>query len=266
MSGLLEVENVSSGYGDLVVTRDVTFGVAESSITVLLGRNGAGKTTLLRTIAGLNRVMHGDIRFESSSIAKEPPYRRRQHGIGFVQENKRIFRRRSVEENLLLGGYGLKLSRAETASRLAEAYDRFPILADKRKQTAGYLSGGQQQMLAISQALFSQPKLLLLDEPFSGLAPSIVADVMAAVRKVRSEEGRTVLLVEQAVDAALSMADSVLVLDIGRVVHRGRASDPGIREIVATAYFGAQASAAGSQAGPLRQHFSSATNDQTEGL
>ncbi|MCU1345315.1 MAG: putative branched-chain amino acid transporter ATP-binding protein [Acidimicrobiia bacterium] len=244
MTDLLQLDSVSSGYGDLVVARDVSFTVAESSITVLLGRNGAGKTTLLRTIAGLNKVMSGDIRYEGSSIVGEAPYRRRKRGIGFVQENKRIFKRRTVEENLMLGGYGLKLSRAETTSRMNEAFERFPILADKRAQTAGYLSGGQQQMLAISQALFSQPKLLLLDEPFSGLAPSIVADVMAAVRRVRDVEGRTVLLVEQAVDLALSMSDAVLVLDIGRVVHRGRPGDPGIRDIVASAYFGAAAAAA----------------------
>ncbi len=237
MADLLEFDGVRSGYGDLVVLRDVSFSVAESSITVLLGRNGAGKTTLLRTVMGLNALRAGDIRFAGVSLAGDPPYRRGARGIGFVQENKRVFRKRTVEENLLMGLYGVRLSRGETAERLTEAYNRFPVLGERRGQTAGYLSGGQQQMLAIAQALMSHPRLVLLDEPFSGLAPSIVRNVMETVERIRSEEGRTLLVVEQAVDLALEMADTVVVLGVGRVAHVGPADDPGVRGIVEAAYF-----------------------------
>jgi branched-chain amino acid transport system ATP-binding protein len=242
VSGLLELAGVSSGYGDLIVVRDVSFEIQESSITVLLGPNGAGKSTLLRTIAGLNPVKKGSIRFDGAELSGTPPYRRQSQGIGFAQENKRIFKKLSVEQNLLYGTYALKLKRQAARERLIEAYDRFPILRDKRNQVAGYLSGGQQQMLAISMALIGRPRLVMLDEPFSGLAPSIVNDVMETVRRIRSEEGRTLLIVEQAVDLALALADSVLVLDVGRLVHAGAADEPDMRSIVESTYFGTRVS------------------------
>ncbi|CAN5260361.1 ABC transporter ATP-binding protein [soil metagenome] len=244
MTNLLELNEVNSGYGDLIVVRDISFAIEESSITVLLGPNGAGKTTLLRTIAGLNTAKSGTITFQGETITGDAPYRRQSQGIGFTQENKRIFKKLTVEQNLMFGTYSLKLSKAESKERLKESYDRFPILFEKRNQTAGYLSGGQQQMLAISQALIGHPTLVMLDEPFSGLAPSIVSDVMDTVRKIRSEEGRTLLVVEQAVDLALSLADSVLVLDVGKLVHTGRADEPGMRQIVEDTYFGNRATSA----------------------
>src|SRR5690606_20929541 len=147
MSVLLELDNVSAGYGDLTVVRDMSFAIEESSITVLLGPNGAGKTTLMSTIIGLISARSGSISLDGVDMVGVPPYKRQSHGIGLVQENKRIFRKLTVEQNLLYGAYGLKLKKAEAKDRLAEAYDRFPILADKRTQVAGYLSGGQQQML-----------------------------------------------------------------------------------------------------------------------
>jgi branched-chain amino acid transport system ATP-binding protein len=237
----LELDAVSSGYGDLTVIRDVSFAVPPGNISVLLGRNGAGKTTLLKTIAGLLPVSRGDIRIGGESVIKEPAYRRQMRGLGFVQENKRIFKRRSVEENLRMGAYASKLGRKEVAERIAEAYDRFSVLAAKRKHVAGYLSGGEQQMLAISQAMISHPRLLLLDEPFSGLAPSVVQVVMEAVRRIKIDEGRTVLMVEQSVDLALSIADHVLVLDVGRIVHSGRPTDPDIRKVAEDTYFSRKA-------------------------
>jgi branched-chain amino acid transport system ATP-binding protein len=238
---LLQVNGVHSGYGDLTVVRDVSFAVAKSSICVLLGRNGAGKTTLLRTIAGLNETRSGSVVFRGNPIQRLPPYKRSLAGIGLVQENKRTFKKLTVEQNLRFGAFSIKLKRAELAERLTEAYDRFPILGDKRNQLAGYLSGGQQQMLGIGQALMSRPELLMLDEPFSGLAPSIVSEVMETVRKIRSEEGRTLLVVEQAVDLALEMADTVLIIDVGRLVHEGPADQPGMRETVQGVYFGSRA-------------------------
>jgi branched-chain amino acid transport system ATP-binding protein len=239
MSGAeLELQGVRSGYGDLTVIRDVSFAVPTGNITVLLGRNGAGKTTLLKTVAGLIPASAGDIQIGGISVVKEPPYLRQRRGLGFVQENKRIFKRRTVEDNLKMGVYASKLSRKEVAARISEAYERFAILGVKRKDVAGYLSGGEQQMLAISQALMSHPQLLLLDEPSAGLAPSIVQDVLDAVRRIKEEEGRTVLMVEQSVDLAISVADHVLVLNVGRIVHSGRPDDAGIREIVEDTYFG----------------------------
>jgi branched-chain amino acid transport system ATP-binding protein len=238
---LLQVTGVSAGYGDLTVVRDMSFSVAESSICVLLGRNGAGKTTLLRTIAGLNDTRGGTVVFRGQEIQGLPPYKRSLAGIGMVQENKRTFKKLTVEQNLRFGAFSIKLKRAGMAERLTEAYERFPILGDKRNQLAGFLSGGQQQMLGIAQALMSRPALLMLDEPFSGLAPSIVAEVMETITKIRSEEGRTLLVVEQAVDLALEMADSVLVMDVGRLVHEGPADQPGMRETVQGVYFGRRA-------------------------
>jgi branched-chain amino acid transport system ATP-binding protein len=240
----LELDAVSSGYGDLTVIRDVSFAVPPGNISVLLGRNGAGKTTLLKTIAGLLPVTRGDIKIAGVSVIKEPPYHRQMRGLGFVQENKRVFKRRSVEDNLMMGAYATKLSRKEVAERISEAYARFPVLEAKRKDVAGYLSGGEQQMLAISQALISHPRLLLLDEPFSGLAPSVVMAVMEAIRRIKIDEGRTVLMVEQSVDLAISIADHVLVLDVGRIVHSGRPGDPDIRNVVEDTYFGRKSRAA----------------------
>lgn len=237
MSALLTLDNVSAGYGDLTIARDVSFDVQESSITVLLGRNGAGKSTLLKTVMGLLSTSKGSVVFDGADLGGVPAYRRQAKGIGFVMENKRVFKRLTVEQNLVFGTYALRLRKAETAERVAEAYERFPILAEKRHQPAGQLSGGQQQMLGISQALIARPRFVMLDEPFSGLAPSIVAEVMETVRRIRDEEGRTLLVVEQAVDLALSLADSVLLLDVGRLVHAGPADEPGMRERVENTYF-----------------------------
>jgi branched-chain amino acid transport system ATP-binding protein len=239
MTDVLALDGVSSGYGDLVIVRDMTFSLAEGSITVLLGPNGAGKTTLLRTISGLNPVKSGTIMFRGDNVAAQP-YRRRQAGMGLVQENKRVFKRLTVQQNLAMGSYGLRLSRTEVAQRIDEAYEWFPALAGKREQAAGFLSGGQQQMLAISQAMVGHPALLMLDEPFSGLAPSIVRDVMDTVRRIGQEGGRTLFIVEQAVELAMSIADDVLVMNLGRLVHTGRASDAGLRKVVEQTYFAAK--------------------------
>lgn len=239
MNDLLEVSEVSAGYGDLIVVKDVSFGVQRGETTVLFGPNGAGKTTLLRAIAGLGPLASGAVTFDGKDLTTLPPYQRRAAGLAMVQENKRVFKRLTVEQNVDLGLHGIRLSGKERTARRAEAYDRFPILAEKRTQAAGYLSGGQQQMLAIAQAMVSHPTLLMLDEPFSGLAPSIVNEVMDTVRAIAAE-GRTLLIVEQAIELALRIADQVLVLDLGRLVHVGRSSDPGIRETVEATYFQAK--------------------------
>ncbi len=234
---LLSVRGLAAGYGDLRVVWDVALDVHPGQVTALLGRNGAGKTTTLRTIAGLNRALAGPITFADEPITRQPPHRRIRQGIGFVQENKRIFRRRTVEENLLLGGYARRVGRAALRDAASEVYALFPTLADRARRPAGELSGGQQQMLAIGQALMAKPSLLMLDEPSAGLAPSIVGEVMETVRTLKAG-GLGILLVEQAVEAAMVVADSVVVLDIGRVVMAGAAAGIDDMQVLRDAYFG----------------------------
>lgn len=234
---LLEVRNLATGYGDIRAVWDVSLQVTAGEVTALLGRNGAGKTTTLRAVAGLNRADAGSITFDGRDVTGLPPHRRVGAGIGMVQEGKRIFRRRTVEENLLLGGYARGLPKGRLQAELDPVYAMFPVLADRRTTVAGQLSGGQQQMLAIGQALMAKPTLLMLDEPSGGLAPAIVAEVMATVAALKAS-GIGVLLVEQAVTAAFEVADRVTVLDVGRVVLDRPASEIPDADVLTEAYFG----------------------------
>jgi branched-chain amino acid transport system ATP-binding protein len=234
---LLDVRNLGTGYGDLRVVWDVSFSVGPGRITALLGRNGAGKTTTLRAVAGLNRVSAGSVRYRGADITRLPAHRRVRQGIGFVQEGKRIFHRRTVEENLLIGGYSLGIGRRRLPAELARVYELFPALGARGRTLAGTLSGGQQQMVAIGQALMAKPALLMLDEPSAGLAPSIVAEVMAAVAALKAS-GLGIVLVEQTVEAAVAVADDVVVLDIGRVVLHRAASEADDLALLRAAYFG----------------------------
>lgn len=237
MTALLEVANLATGYGDIKVCWDVSLKVRAGQVTALLGRNGAGKTTTLRAVAGLNRALSGTIAFQGENLTGDSVNKRVRRGIGLVQEGKRVFHRRTVEENLLLGGYSRGESRRRLAAAASEIYDLFPVLRERRGATAGALSGGQQQMLAIGQALMARPKLLMLDEPSAGLAPSIVAEVMATVAGLKAT-GIGILLVEQAVEAAVSVADQVCVLDVGRVVLDRAADQIDDLTILRDAYFG----------------------------
>jgi branched-chain amino acid transport system ATP-binding protein len=234
---LLVVEGLESGYGDLQVLWNVSLTVEAGSISVLLGRNGAGKTTTLRAIAGLNRATAGSIKMRGENLNQLGPHARTRRGIGMVQEGKRIFRRRTVHENLLLGGYVLGLSRKKLSTRCDQNYDRFPVLRGRAATTAGTLSGGQQQMLAIAQALMGDPAVLMLDEPSAGLAPSIVKDVFDTISTL-SAEGLGVLLVEQALEDAMRVADHFSVLDVGRVVVSGKADEAGDASVIREAYLG----------------------------
>lgn len=237
MSGVLSVEHLATGYGDLRVVWDVSFTVAEGEVTALLGRNGAGKTTILGAIMGLNPVHAGSIRFEGEDLGTMPPYKRVSRGIGIVQENKRLIGDMSVEENLRLGAYPRRFASAELTDRIAWAYDMFPALKEKRRQSAAMLSGGQQQMLAIAQALMPEPKVLLVDEPSAGLAPAIVGEVLDSLTKLR-EDGMSIVLVEQSVDFALAIAAQVVVVDLGNLVFSSAADADGVRESVREAYLG----------------------------
>jgi branched-chain amino acid transport system ATP-binding protein len=234
---ILTLTGVHAGYGDIVAARDVSFALDPGEVFALLGRNGAGKSTVLKAISGLCRVHSGEVTFLGDSIATIPTYGRVAAGLGFVQEGKRVFRQRTVEENLALGAHTLNVKRSAMNDLLDKAYSRFPILGDRRNTMAGSLSGGQQQMLAIAVALVPDPKLLMLDEPSAGLAPSIVGDVLEVVAGLR-DSGLTVLLVEQSVEFALAVADRVAVLDLGRLVLVDDASQPNIRSEIRTAYLG----------------------------
>ena len=234
---LLEVSGIAAAYGDVPALWDVSLGVASGQVTALLGRNGAGKTTTLRTIAGLNRATRGTVALEGRDIAGLPAHRRAGAGIALVQENKRIFRQRTVEENLLLGGYPARSQRRELRARCEQMYERFPVLGERRAGRAGSLSGGQQQMLAIAQALMAGPKVLMLDEPSAGLAPSAVGDTLRLVREL-CDEGLGVLLVEQSAETSVAAADRVVVLDIGRVVLDRPASEVEDLTVIERAYMG----------------------------
>ena len=218
MEELLQVSSLSAGYRDLQVTRDVDLAVRPGEITVLLGRNGAGKSTTLSAIAGLVKRFDGQVRLRGVDISSRPPHARASMGLALVQENKRIFRSRTVEENLLIGGF--TIDRRARRKAVEQAYEQFPMLFEKRRDLAGGLSGGQQQMLAIAQALVPGPSVVLLDEPSAGLAPVIVKEVFRIVDRLK-QTGLGILLVEQLVDDALSVADGVVLLDRGKVVTHG---------------------------------------------
>lgn len=233
----LKVDGLSSGYGDIRAVWNVTLRAHAGEITALLGRNGAGKTTTLRAISGLNQAAEGRISFAGTDITRTPVHRRIRAGMAYVQEGKRVFGRRTVEENLFLGGYPLKLGKRRLRPRVEQMYDLFPALRERPHTLAGSLSGGQQQMLAIAQALMPRPTLLLLDEPSGGLAPAIVNEVMNEVARLK-ETGLAILLVEQAVEAALGVADNVAVMDVGRIVTADNAATLENRQVIHDAYFG----------------------------
>jgi branched-chain amino acid transport system ATP-binding protein len=232
---LLAVREIRSGYGDMTAVWNVSATVEEATILGVLGRNGAGKSTTLRAIAGLNPIQGGRIDFDGRDVTGAPAHARASMGIAMVAEGKRIFRLRTVEENLVLGAYCLGIRRRKLDSRLERQYDRFPILRAKRFSPAGALSGGQQQMLAIAQALMSEPRVLLLDEPSAGLAPVILNEVLVAVGELR-REGMAIILVEQAIDVVLAVAQKVVVLEFGRVAVAGSTADHNLRREIEISY------------------------------
>jgi branched-chain amino acid transport system ATP-binding protein len=234
---LLSVRNLGAGYGDLRVVWDVSLDVWPGQVTVLLGRNGAGKTTTLRAISGLGKIMSGTVTMAGADISDLSAHQRARRGMAYVQEGKRVFRQRTVEQNLLLGGYGSRVSKQTLRARLDDVYQLFPALVAKRKSVAGSMSGGQQQMLALGQALMAEPQLLLLDEPSGGLAPAIVIEVMERIEALRNR-GIGILLVEQAVEASIEVADHVAILDMGKLVLQAEAKEVADITIFQDAYFG----------------------------
>jgi branched-chain amino acid transport system ATP-binding protein len=211
---LLEVSGLVSRYGRIEALKGIDLAVAEGELLALVGGNGAGKTTLLRAISGV-QPSEGRIRFAGEDISKMPAAKRVRAGIAQVPEGRQVWGPLTVEDNLALGGYSRPKS--ETAGGIERAFAMFPILKEKRRQAAGTLSGGQQQMLAIARALMARPRLLLLDEPSMGLAPLLVAEIFATVKRLKAE-GTTIFLVEQNASAALAIADRGYVMETGRIV------------------------------------------------
>lgn len=221
---MLKVIHLCSGYGPLRVLHGISMNVQKGEIVALLGANGAGKSTLLKTIAGLEPPQEGRIQLEDRDLAGWPAHRIAAQGLALVPEGRGLFPGMSVLENLRMGGYAQKIRGAEMARRVDEACERFPDLKAKLQERAGSLSGGQQQMLALARALTGSPRVLLLDEPSTGLAPLLVAAMFEQIRQLK-ESGLAIVLAEQNVQGALRVADRAYVLKNGRVVMNGPARD-----------------------------------------
>jgi branched-chain amino acid transport system ATP-binding protein len=233
---VLEIEGIHVFYGDVQVLWDISFEVKEREVVALIGANGAGKSTTLKTISGLLRPAKGDVVFEGRPIHTVQPYNLIELGIAHVPEGRRLFSEMSVEENLDMGSLkgDAKDKRVETRE---EVYELFPRLRERRKQYAGTLSGGEQQMLAIGRGLMARPRLLMFDEPSLGLAPILVREIFKIIERIR-EEGTTVLIVEQNVKQTLGIADRAYVLENGRVVMEGSGESLLGDEHVKKAYLG----------------------------
>jgi branched-chain amino acid transport system ATP-binding protein len=236
---LLEVRHLAIAYGDAPAVWDATLQVETGEVVAVIGPNGAGKSTLVNTIAGLQAPRSGELRFAGVDLTGVPSHLVCRHGIALVPEGRRLFTRMSVEENLEIGCYRGEARRTRGAT-LDRVYRLFPILRARRRQLAGSLSGGQQQMVAIGRALMARPRLLLLDEPSLGLAPAVVDAMFEIIRAIHAE-GVAILLVEQNVVRALDLADRAYVLEEGRVVAAGPPADLRRQSRIQQAYLGTPA-------------------------
>lgn len=223
MTALLEVEDLRVAYGKIEAVKGISFKVDEGEVVTLIGTNGAGKTTTLRTLSGLIKPLAGQIKFNGKSLRRVPAHQVVSLGLAHSPEGRHIFPRMTIEDNLRLGAF-LRKDSDGINKDIQRAYDLFPILGERRKQAAGTLSGGEQQMLAMGRALMSQPKLLMLDEPSMGLSPIMMQKIMATITELR-EQGTTILLVEQNAQAALSLANHAHVMEIGSIVLSGTGQD-----------------------------------------
>lgn len=231
---MLQVRNVQVSYGRIPALHDVSFELPAGKIIAIVGANGSGKSTTLRAIAGLNRVDQGEILFEGQAIHRLPAHRRVGLGLALVPEGRHLFPRLTVERNLEIGAY-TRRDRREIAASIEIAYRTFPVLGERRSQSAGTLSGGEQQMLAIARSLMSRPRLLMLDEPSWGIAPMLVNTIFETIAEI-SRSGVSILLVEQNVQRALSLADRAYVLQTGRVVLTGTGKELLGSDLVKRAY------------------------------
>lgn len=221
---MLRVNDLYAAYGEIIVLKGITLEICTGEIVCLLGANGAGKSTLLKAISGVLHPSQGNVLFQEQEITRYGPHRIVRMGLSHVPEGRQIFSRLTVMQNLLLGGYSRKSKKAEAQELFDSIFNLFPILKERLKQKAGTLSGGEQQMLAISRSLMSRPRLLLLDEPSLGLAPMVVEEIFRVIQDLRSR-GISILLVEQNVMGALNISDRGYIMEIGRMAAQGKAAE-----------------------------------------
>ena len=232
---MLNVQNINVYYGNIQAIRDISFHVDDGEIVTLIGANGAGKSTILKSVSGLLRSKTGDITFDGKSIKSTAPHKIVAQGLAHVPEGRRVFLQMSVEENLEMGAFTAPRNTIEDS--IANVYERFPRLKERRKQVAGTLSGGEQQMLAMGRGLMSRPKLMMLDEPSMGLAPILVEQIFEIIQEL-NRAGTTILLVEQNALMALSIASRGYVLETGQIVLHAPASELLTNDAVQKAYLG----------------------------
>ena len=236
---MLKIENLTTAFGSVIALDDISLSAQESKITTVIGANGAGKSTLLRTISGLERPSSGSITWQGASIIGKKPEDIVRAGIAHVPEGHAVISDLSVEENINMGSlFRRRKNKSDVESSLDEMYQLFPRLQERRKQLAGTLSGGERQMLAISRALVSRPKLLLLDEPSLGLAPLVVEQIIDCINTLSRSTGLTVLLVEQNANTALGVADHGVLLALGKVVADRPAAELKADSSLRAAYLG----------------------------
>ena len=235
MEQILKVENINVYYGAIHAIKGISFHVDQGEVVTLIGANGAGKSTTLQTISGLLRSRTGSIEFCGENISSTPSHKIVEKGLAQVPEGRRIFLQMSVQENLEMGAYTQPGARVD--SDLERVFQQFPRLKERRRQIAGTLSGGEQQMLAIGRALMSHPKLLMLDEPSMGLAPILVEQIFEIIRQLH-KDGTTILLVEQNAQMALSVADRAYVMETGKITLSGTGAELAASDQVKKAYLG----------------------------
>lgn len=233
---LLEVQDIQVYYGMIQALKGVSFSVNEGEVIALIGANGAGKTTTLHTVTGLLRAKSGHIIYDGQDITKVPPHKIVTMGMAHVPEGRRVFANMTVLQNLKMGAF-TRSDKNEIDATIEKVYKRFPRLKERQNQTAGTLSGGEQQMLAMGRALMSKPQLLMLDEPSMGLAPILVEQIFGIIRELHAS-GTTILLVEQNAQAALEVADRAYVLETGRIVLSGTGAELMASDQVQKAYLG----------------------------
>ena len=232
---MLNVQNINVYYGNIQAVRDISFRVEDGEIVTLIGANGAGKSTILKSVSGLLRSKTGDITFDGKSIKSTAPHKIVAQGLAHVPEGRRVFLQMSVEENLEMGAFTAPRNTIEDS--ITNVYERFPRLKERRRQVAGTLSGGEQQMLAMGRGLMSRPKLMMLDEPSMGLAPILVEQIFEIIQEL-NRAGTTILLVEQNALMALSIANRGYVLETGQIVLHAPASELLSNDAVQKAYLG----------------------------
>lgn len=233
---MLEIQDLEVYYGAINAIKGISFNVEQGEVIALIGANGAGKTTILHTITGLVAAKHGSIKFNGKELTKTPAHKIVSMGMAHVPEGRRVFAQLSVYENLMLGAYTRK-DKAEINESIERVYERFPRLKERRSQSAGTLSGGEQQMLAMGRALMSKPSIILMDEPSMGLSPLYVSEIFDIIQEI-NKSGTTVLLVEQNAKKALSIANRAYVLETGNIALSGDAHELMDNEQVKKAYLG----------------------------